>query len=133
MFDVTRWLGASDASRFLLALIPRPDYAHGTTEPTAGETLSTGRLFRAYFRAFVRLTHTVRMLQRAKDRHWHATTPQDRNAGTTFSRALQQIEPSAVFMKPKFIAKILWNACFAWDLRFIATVRYLHGLPAFVT
>jgi hypothetical protein len=67
MFDVTRWLGASDAPRFLLALIPRPDYAHGTTEPTAGETLSTGRLFRAYFRAFVRLTHTVRMLQRATD------------------------------------------------------------------
>jgi hypothetical protein len=64
MFDVARWLGASDAPRFLLVShSSRLDYAHSTTKPAAGETLSTGRWFRAYFRAFVQLMHTVRVFK----------------------------------------------------------------------
>jgi hypothetical protein len=47
------------------------DYAHPTTAPATGETLATGGWFRAYFRAIIRLTHTVRprcvSLMRAAD------------------------------------------------------------------
>jgi hypothetical protein len=30
-----------------------------------------------------------------------------------FFRVVQQIEPSIAFLKPAFVAKILWNVCFS--------------------
>jgi hypothetical protein len=67
LYDLGRWLGTSSSPRAALHTLMRVlDYQYPTTVPAKGETLATGGLLRAYFRAALRLTHKVRYWDRKR-------------------------------------------------------------------